>query len=190
MNLVSNRRYTMTFSHYTLRLLQRDDIESLHKLIARNRKRITDYFPATLQSTQELASTTLFAHTKIKQGERKDSFFFVIQDNVHRQLCGVLFIKNIDWVIPKAELAYFIDNDYQGKGIMTQAIGQLVALCFGDLKMNKLSLRIDPDNIASKKVAEKNGFKIEGLLRQDFKMDNGELIDVLCYGLLKEDLSY
>jgi RimJ/RimL family protein N-acetyltransferase len=45
--------------------------------------------------------------------------------------------------------------------------------------------RIAPDNPASIRVAEKCGFQHEGLLRKEYRAGNGELMDVLYYGILK-----
>ncbi|MCL5028997.1 MAG: GNAT family N-acetyltransferase [Bacteroidetes bacterium] len=52
--------------------------------------------------------------------------------------------------------------------------------------MNKVFLRIAEDNISSRRVAEKNGFIVEGILRQDFNISEGERIDVIYYGLLNQ----
>jgi ribosomal-protein-serine acetyltransferase len=97
---------------------------------------------------------------------------------------GMLFIKSLDWRIPKAELAYYIDKEYEGKGIISKALNNVIEFAFSVLKLNKLYLRVAPDNKGSRKVAEKNSFKIEGTLRNDFKTYEGALIDLLYYGLI------
>ena len=98
---------------------------------------------------------------------------------------GQLAIKNIDWTIPKAELGYFIDQAHEGKGIVTEALQIVIQYAFADLKMNKLFLRTLVGNVGSQKVAEKNGFIKEGILRKEFKSGNNKLEDVVYYGLLR-----
>jgi RimJ/RimL family protein N-acetyltransferase len=51
--------------------------------------------------------------------------------------------------------------------------------------LNKIFMRIAEDNVSSRRVAEKNEFKIEGVLRKDFKTAEGKLIDVVYYGLIQ-----
>ena len=46
-------------------------------------------------------------------------------------------------------------------------------------------LRIDPQNIASIRVGEKNGFEREGVLKRDFRTTDGTLLDVLVLGRVK-----
>ena len=83
-------------------------------------------------------------------------------------------------------MGYFIDKDYEGKGIITKGLSQVIRFCFDTLKLKKLFLRIDPDNFPSKRVAEKNGFIVEGTLRSEYRTGNGDLIDLVYYGLVNE----
>jgi ribosomal-protein-alanine N-acetyltransferase len=51
----------------------------------------------------------------------------------------------------------------------------------------RIQALIEPENIASKKLAEKNGFVREGLLRK-YEYTNGKFDDLLIYSILREDL--
>jgi len=113
-------------------------------------------------------------------------YCFIIEDVKEGKLAGAIFLKNFDFTIPKCELGYFIDKEYEGKGVTSKATTKIVRYCFDNLKLNKIFLRAAATNFPSKKVAEKNGFITEGILRKDFKTEAGELIDVVYYGLLKE----
>ena len=94
----------------------------------------------------------------------------------------MVFIKNIDWRIPKCELGYFIDKSFEGKGIMSKVIDDTISYCFNDLKMEKIFLKIGPENIGSKRIAERKGFVLEGVLRKEFRLETNELVDVEYYG--------
>jgi ribosomal-protein-serine acetyltransferase len=96
-------------------------------------------------------------------------------------------IKSIDWNIPKAELGFFIDENYEGKGIISIAVSKVVEHCFETLKMKKLFLRTHEKNIGSRKVAEKNGFTVEGIIRSDYKTTRGVIVDLMYYGLLESE---
>jgi ribosomal-protein-serine acetyltransferase len=128
----------------------------------------------------------LYIDQKILQAEAKENFCFVIEDPEEEQLVGAVFLKSFDWSVPKCELAYFIDREYEGMGVISGSLKQMINYCFNTLKINKLFLRTAIDNAASKRVAEKNGFIPEGILRKDFMTEKGKLIDVVYYGLVRE----
>ena len=89
--------------------------------------------------------------------------------------------------IKKCELGYFIAENETGKGLISKFTSEVVTYCFDILQMNKIFLRIAPDNIRSQKVATHNGFKKEGLLREEYKGFQDKLEDVMYFGLLKAD---
>lgn len=176
----------MTFDNYSIRLIRTEDTVQLLELINTNRTRISNYFQKTSKAVYDKSSAKTYIKESISAANRKEHFCFVIEDTLEHKLSGVIFLKKFDWAIPKCELGYFIDKDKEGKGITTKALAEIINYCFDSLKLNKLFLRAAVDNFQSKKVAEKNGFIIEGILRKDFKTQDGVLIDVVYYGLLRE----
>jgi RimJ/RimL family protein N-acetyltransferase len=48
-------------------------------------------------------------------------------------------------------------------------------------------LRTHESNVGSRKVAERNGFKVEGIIRKDYKTTKGEIVDLLYYGKIAGD---
>jgi ribosomal-protein-alanine N-acetyltransferase len=71
---------------------------------------------------------------------------------------------------------------------MTDAVKTYVHYAFAELELLRLTAHVFAFNLASARVLEKNGFKLEGHLRKHFCKD-GNLIDANLYGLLKEDLT-
>ncbi|MGH9880451.1 MAG: GNAT family N-acetyltransferase, partial [Pyrinomonadaceae bacterium] len=88
----------------------------------------------------------------------------------------------------RVEFGYWLARPYWGQGIMTDAVRVFVRYAFSELGLLRLTAHVFESNIASARVLEKNGFKLEGHLREHFIKD-GKLIDVRFYGLLKEDLA-
>ena len=82
---------------------------------------------------------------------------------------------------------YFIDTDFEGKGIISKAVSEVISFCFNELKMNKIFICTSKINFGSQQIALKNGFVQEGTLRQEFKNGEGILEDINYYGLLKSD---
>jgi RimJ/RimL family protein N-acetyltransferase len=176
----------MKFDHYIIMPVETKDAAGILELVATNRERLTDYFPGTTARVQDRASAKSFVADKIAEAEKKDQFTFMIYDTAVKKCAGMMYVKSIDWRIPKAEIAYFIDKAYEGKGIITKAVGCITDYCFSVFGMNKLFLRAAQNNTGSKRVAEKNGFMLEGTLRKDFRTGDGKLIDLYYFGLIKE----
>ncbi len=176
----------MKFDHYILRPPLSEDAESVFELIMTNKPRLIDYFPLAVGSIHSLIDTAEYIKLKTAQLEKKEAYTWLIIDTKTEKPIGFTFIKNIEWKIPKAEIAYYIDKHYEGKGIVSKALKLTITYCFDALKMNKLFLRAAIDNPASQRVAIKNGFLREGILRSDFRKADGKLIDLHYYGLVKQ----
>jgi ribosomal-protein-serine acetyltransferase len=171
------------FDNITLRPLDKNDATQLLALIDRNRPRLLDYFPVTSRSITDINSSKYYIKQKIAEAAKREHYTYVIEDD-SKTLQGIFILKNIDWWVPKGELAYFIDKDLEGKGIMTKVMAEMVRYCFDTLEMNKLFILTSTDNYASRKIAEKNGFKVEGILRKNYRIPTG-LVDNIHYGLLR-----
>jgi ribosomal-protein-alanine N-acetyltransferase len=70
------------------------------------------------------------------------------------------------------ELGYFVDKEYFNRGIASLAVKALEEIAFEKLGLVRLEIRMDPRNKASEKVAIKNNFEKEGLLRKVHKFNN------------------
>lgn len=85
------------------------------------------------------------------------------------------------------ELGYSVGSKYWGNGIATEAVNLVKAYAFDELGLYCISMRIETDNMASKRVAEKTGFKYEGTLRQAYRRYDNETVDMACYSILDSD---
>jgi ribosomal-protein-alanine N-acetyltransferase len=84
----------------------------------------------------------------------------------------------------KAELGYVIARKYWGKGFATGAIQLAVEIGFKDLDVERIEAYVDPDNIGSQRVLEKNGFTKEGLLKKCV-VQKGVVKNRFLYSFLK-----
>jgi len=151
-----------------------------------NRSRLATYFPKSSSQTKTLLTTRKYVKQLINYSYGKFSYTYILETQ-SAEIAGLFFIKNIDWTVPKCEIAYFIAGKYEGKGVTTRAIEMLLKICFDEMQMQRVFARIALVNFASQKVVTKNGFQLEGTMRNDFKTHLGELIDVNIYGILKQD---
>ncbi len=176
----------MNFDNFEVRLLELKDLEKYFSLIENNRKRLEGFFTGTVSRTRTFEDTETFLKEIIQKRYAKLYYAFVIEDNENNEFVGFIDIKNIDWNIPKAELGCYTDERYAGKGITTKAFSLFVGYCFDHFGFVKLFLRTHESNFAAQKLAERSGFQIEGKIRKDYKTTQGEVVDLIYYGKIKE----
>jgi RimJ/RimL family protein N-acetyltransferase len=102
-----------------------------------------------------------------------------------RQADGMLVGKgglhSIDWAVPRFEIGYWVRSSCTGQGFATEATAALAGMARTALGAVRLEIRSDARNAASRRVAEKCGFELEGVLRRSRRDVTGELADSCMY---------
>ena len=89
---------------------------------------------------------------------------FAVVDGDER-LLGLALVPRIDTEARTAELGYVVSPDARRRGVATGALRLLTDWAFGHLDALRLELLIGTENEASKRVAVRNGYVREGVLR-------------------------
>jgi RimJ/RimL family protein N-acetyltransferase len=76
----------------------------------------------------------------------------------------------------------------RGRGVCTRALRALSRWALSDLQLQRLELVTDPENVASQRVAEKAGFRREGVLRAHLRHPDGRIRDSVIFSLLPGEL--
>lgn len=97
---------------------------------------------------------------------------------------GVFFQKDIYRYC--GELGYWLGEPFWGHGIMHRAVEQLCDMLFAQTKLLRIYAEPFARNIGSRRVLEKAGFQLEGVMRQG-AVKNGVLEDWCMYALLKAE---
>ena len=98
-------------------------------------------------------------------------------------LIGYIGHYHIKWEHFRSEIGYMLSPEFKGKGIVTEAIQLIVQYGFNEMSMHSLEAVIDPANIASAKVLEKNNFIREAHFKENEFYD-GRFLDAVIYSLL------
>lgn len=85
--------------------------------------------------------------------------------------------------IASRTVGYVLHEEYWGRGIMTEAVREVIRYAFSELGMQVLSVQHAPDNARSFRVIEKCGFVYEGTLRMAVQMPDGSVSDRRTYSL-------
>ena len=102
--------------------------------------------------------------------------------DINGKVIGGIGLENIEG--HKAEIGYWLGKKYWGKGIMTEAVKLITNFAFKRLKLKRVYGTIFSPNKASARVLEKNGYKLEGILRKHYHKD-GKIYDGLMYAKIK-----
>ena len=115
------------------------------------------------------------------------AYSFLIFKTDDKTLLGGINIGNVRrGVSQSASLGYWIGEKYSRNGYMIEALKLLIPSLFVDLRLNRIEAATLEENIASKNLLKKIGFKKEGVLRKYLKI-NGNWRDHILYGLLESD---
>ncbi len=83
------------------------------------------------------------------------------------------------------EIGYWIRTSETGKGYITEAVNALTVYGFGELKADRIFIRCDDRNPASARVAEKAGYQLEGIMRNDSLANDGSLRSTRLYARIR-----
>jgi RimJ/RimL family protein N-acetyltransferase len=103
-------------------------------------------------------------------------------DVENRAVGGIGIHPQADIYCKNAELGYWLAEHYWGKGIISKAIVNMIEYGFSTFDITRIYARPFGTNIASQKVLEKAGFKLEARYEKTF-FKNGEFHDELVYAV-------
>jgi RimJ/RimL family protein N-acetyltransferase len=116
------------------------------------------------------------------------SNFAITED---RRAVGSIGVR---WLEPEqgvAEVGYWIAAEARGRGLCTRALRLVSRWAIEDEGVDRLQLRADVDNHGSRRVAEKAGFREEGVLRSSRYNDRlGRRVDFVMYSLLPGEVTH
>jgi ribosomal-protein-alanine N-acetyltransferase len=85
-----------------------------------------------------------------------------------------------------AEIGYALAEDHWGKGLITEAVNEIIKFGFEILELEKIISRCKLENIGSYKVLEKCGFEYEGTIENQMII-KGKPEDMRMYSIKKSD---
>ena len=164
----------------TLRQVREADLDALYDAHTNIRNRGA-YFPLGVQSQ------TTFRGQFAEHGFwQKTEGMLVIESSDGAITGHIEFFRPVSYW-DAFELSYQLYADeYAGRGFVTEAVQLLIDYLFAAKKEYRIHLVIVPENNASRRIAEKCGFVLEGTARGAL-FNDGRNQDVLLYSLLRTD---
>jgi RimJ/RimL family protein N-acetyltransferase len=87
----------------------------------------------------------------------------------------------------RALVGYWLLPEARGRGLATRAVRLLANWALRELGLARLWMHVEPENLASERVAARCGFTYEGRLRSHWESHDGRRQDTLIYGLLAHE---
>jgi ribosomal-protein-serine acetyltransferase len=168
---------------YRLRTLSDQDAPELHALIERNRARLARWIHWA--EGQTAADTVAFIGRTRAMEQDGRGFSRAIVDPGER-LAGVVGLT-IDRSNRAGAIGYWLDARSEGKGVVTGAVAALSQQGFDSHRLLRVEIRADVENRASRAVAERLGFTLEGIARQAYRISEEHQSDDAVYSLLADD---
>lgn len=167
----------------TLKILEAHDTEALFNLVNRSRNSLREWLP-WVDATEQPSDTRAFIKRGLLQFADGNGFQCGIW--YEGTLVGVIGLHEINHMHRKTSLGYYLDKQFEGHGIMTQAVEALIKYCFEELDLNRIEISAAVNNEKSRAIPERLGFTREGMLR-DNELLNGIYSSSYIYSLLKSE---
>lgn len=167
-----------------LRTWGNEDAPTLFALVNKNRQMLQPWLP-WVPAVTEVKDSQKFIQDSSSDPHSERGLELGIW--YHNKLAGCLGLHEISKTHNRTSLGYWLGEEYQGKGIMTNSVKTLTHFCFEELTLNRIEIRAAVKNIASQKVAKRLGFRFEGTLRE-VELIDGQYLDQNVYSKIRKDV--
>lgn len=166
-----------------LRLPEMDFADSVFNILEQERKYLEEWLPwvsktRTIDDCQkQIKDYRLFN----KGGQKLMTFIFFNQN-----LVGSIGLVKIFKENKSAEIGYWLSQDFQKKGILTQSCQRLIRYTFEKMDINRLEINVSSSNIKSINIPKRLNFYFEGIVRDGLYI-HAKFHDLQKFSLLKKD---
>lgn len=170
----------------TERLLLRrlDDNDAQEVLALRGNPETMKYIPRPLAKNKEEALEHIAMIEDKIVNNIGINWGITIKGNL--KIIGIIGHYRISSENYRAEIGYMSFPEYNGKGYMSEAIKAVVGYGFEQMNLHSIEAIIDPKNIASERVLQKNGFVKEAHILEN-ELWEGKYLDTVIYSLLRRN---
>jgi ribosomal-protein-alanine N-acetyltransferase len=135
-------------------------------------------------SSRSYRNRVIWAERAIRQGEAYPLFMFRQKDG---QVVGGITLSNIRRQPAQAgTLGYWVGEAYAMQGYMSEALEAMREHAFSTLDLSRLEAACLPDNVPSRRLLERCGFKYEGVAQAYLQID-GRWRNHVLYAALRSD---
>ncbi len=155
-----------------VRFPEEKDAGELTALYKRNREFIEQFSPSVQEEfyTEEHQLQAIIKGRADREEDRRYDFVICLKED-DRIIGNVGLSFVLRSALQCCMIGYSLDQAYNGKGYMTEAVKQVVRYAFEELKFHRISGEASPQNPGSIRVLENAGFHKEGIARSNVKIN-------------------
>jgi len=156
---------------------------ALYALVDDNRLHLSRFLPWVphMRSVEDMERYLLNCENLNRDG--LDISFNIFYQN---HMVGRIGLSYINKANKTANIGYWLAENAQGAGLISNAVKKLLVLGFEELGLNRIEIKAATTNRRSKAIPEKLGFSFEGILREA-EWVNGAPLDLMLYSLLRSE---
>jgi ribosomal-protein-serine acetyltransferase len=167
----------------TLRPLDGEEAAALFRLIDGDRDRLGEWLPWVDETRSESDSARFIADAAEERQRRRSLVLGMFVDGA---LAGTIGLHYIEWFDRCAEVGYWVAREREGQGHVARAARAVLRFAFETAGLNRIVIRCAIGNDRSRRVAERLGFRCEGILREAHYV-RGRYLDQHLYALLRRE---
>jgi ribosomal-protein-serine acetyltransferase len=176
----------LTDGELLLRPLQRTDREALFEAVIESVPQVSPWLP-WCHSGYAIAETDAFIESCITAWLQQAYFPFAIFDARTGQYLGGTGVNHIERMNRLGNVGYWIRTSATRRGVASKAVRLVAKFAFETVQLVRLEIVVRPDNVASRRAAEKSGAKLETIARNRI-FHHGKACDAALYSLIPADL--
>lgn len=135
-------------------------------------------------SKEELAA---FIEASRKGWAERSQYQFAIIDAGSGATLGGISLTHIVKANRLANMGYWVRTSATGRGVASEAVRLAASYGFRELNLSRIEIAAIPQNIASRRVAERAGARFEAVVRNRLVM-HGKAYDAALYSLVPGDI--
>jgi len=159
----------------------RDFLELLHAW--RKDPVVRKYNPVEELSLESIHAKCATSHADFADFNNAELFFWLLKAD--EKIVGSISLRNINRRMLTAEIGYGIAAEARGNGYATEAVRLVTQKAFTDSPLRKLIAYVHQNNLASRRLLKKVGYRPEGVLREHYIV-NGMPVNEIIYGILRQ----
>jgi len=166
-----------------IRMLKVSEKTELFALIDQNRTFLQRWLAWVHQNKSVKDSEQFIKHSFESYANRESLTAGIFYKDT---LAGVIGFNSLDFMNKIGTIGYWMGEEFEGKGIMTESVRALIKHGFENLQLNRLQLFAAVENYPSRAIAERLQFTNEGVIREN-EWVNGKPMDQVLYSLLRRE---
>ncbi|BDR60022.1 GNAT family N-acetyltransferase [Lactobacillus xylocopicola] len=175
-----SRNFTLNNLTIQLALPELSHAPALFELVKQDRSELSRFLPWADKVVTVQDEVDFIKMMRVDTANYRKLVLVVLVDH---QPAGMVDVHKINLKNESGEIGYWLGQAFQGQGIMTKAVEQVIDLAWVELGLHRLNLVAEHDNHASRAIATRLHFTHVALLKDELKY-HGKFHDLDLYTII------